>query len=691
MLKITMLGIALAAIALSGIASAAGAETIPSPLAQVRDGVQADDIICSDGHVLMTSPSRNPACVFAGSAEALERRGFVLPPGTSGDDLSVSRSGTLYETSETGILDGFETGGRPFVTTWRVSGSDRSITIPVGNATGTYTVDWGDGSISANVTGDQKHTYYYGETYTVRITGSFERIYLNNHTTNAPKLQSIEQWGDVSWMSMGSAFYGASSMIYNAGDVPDLSGVTDMSDMFHDASKFNGDVSKWDVSHVTDMSDMFHGALSFSRSLSEWDVSNVTDMSGMFTGGLVNVASSGGGVSSAPSLLFYPYYASRFNGDISTWDVSKVTDMSDMFHHAHHFKGDLSSWDVSSVTDMSGMFASASSFRGDLSSWDVSHVTDMSGMFQDASRFKGGLSGWNVSGVTDMSDMFRGLPNFKGGLSGWNVSGVTDMSYMFARTYSFNSDLSEWNVSGVTDMSKMFSNTNSFNGNLSSWDVSGVTDMSGMFQDASRFNGNLSSWDVSGVTDMSGMFQGTSRFNGDISPWDVSGVTDMSGMFQDASRFNGDISSWNVSNVKNMKWMFYANPFNGDISPWDVSGVTDMTRMFDGATSFNQNLGNWYVVLDSTSIDIGGGAMKIGNIATQNPILDGQNPTYGMGSGADSDLFEIDGDVLVTKPSVDYSGKAEYAVNITSTGDFGKNNFRVINVTVTGASNTELP
>ena len=45
----------------------------------------------------------------------------------------------------------------------------------------------------------------------------------------------------------------------------------------------------------------------------------------------------------------------------------------------------------------------------------------------------------------------------------------------------------------------------------------------------------------------------------------------------------------------------------------------------------------------------------------------------------------------MTKPSVDYSGKAEYAVNITSTGDFGKNNFKVINVTVTGAGNTELP
>ena len=146
----------------------------------------------------------------------------------------------------------------------------------------------------------------------------------------------------------------------------------------------------------------------------------------------------------------------------------------------------------------------------------------------------------------------------------------------------------------------------------------------------------------------------------------MSGVTDMSGMFDSAIFFNSDISDW------------------------DVSGVTDMNRMFAGARSFNQNLGNWYVVLDNASINLDSGAKSVGNIAAQNQFLDSQNPTYGMGSGADSDLFEIDGNALVTKPSVDYSGKAEYTVNITSTGDFGSNNFRVINVAMTGADNADL-
>ncbi len=159
-------------------------------------------------------------------------------------------------------------------------------------------------------------------------------------------------------------------------------------------------------------------------------------------------------------------------------------------------------------------------------------------------------------------------------------------------------------------------------------------------------------------------------------------------MFRYAS-FNGDVSGWDVSSVKNMPRMFHtASSFNGDVSGWDVSNVENMSQMFSRASSFVQNLGNWYVVLDSTSINISSGTTKIGSIAAQNPILDGQNPTYGIGTGADSALFGIDGDSLMTKPSVDY-GKAGYAVNVTSTGDFGVNNFRVISVTVTGADYDE--
>ena len=41
-------------------------------------------------------------------------------------------------------------------------------------------------------------------------------------------------------------------------------------------------LNNWDVSNVTDMGEMFNDATSFNQPLDNWNVSNVTDMVGMF-------------------------------------------------------------------------------------------------------------------------------------------------------------------------------------------------------------------------------------------------------------------------------------------------------------------------------------------------------------------------------------------------------------------------
>ncbi len=468
MQKITILGLAAAISMMSCIVSVAEAEPIPSPYQQVRDGTPVGEVVCAGDRMLMLSPSGMPACVFAGSVEVLERRGFVLLSEVPRDDLSTKQPGASEKAGGTGSPDASKTGDRPFVTTWWTASPNESITIPVGSSTGAYTVDWGDGTVTS-VTGDASHAYASPGEYRVVISGDFTRIYLNGGP-NAEKLQSIDQWGDIQWESMNLAFGGATNMVYRATDVPDLSGVTDMDWMFSGAASFNGDISEWDVSWVTDMSRMFANAASFNGDISEWDVSGVTDMSDMFAG------------------------ASSFNGDISEWDVSGVTGMSQMFAGADSFNGDISPWDVSGVTDMSGMFAGAASFNGDISEWDVSGVTDMSGMFAFTASFNGDISPWDVSGVTGMSRMFANAASFNGDISEWDVSGVTGMSRMFANAASFNGDISEWDVSGVTDMSGMFAGAASFNGDISEWDVSGVTDMFAMFFGADSFTQNLGSW-----------------------------------------------------------------------------------------------------------------------------------------------------------------------------------------------------
>ena len=124
----------------------------------------------------------------------------------------------------------------------------------------------------------------------------------------------------------------------------DVSNITDMSYLFRGGnkdefmlghptlSKFNGDISEWNVSNVTDMKFMFDNCKYTGKNgdISDWDVSNVTLMTAMF-------------------------YNSKYNGDISNWDVSSVNDMILMFYNCS-FNGDISNWDVSNVKYMSNMF-----------------------------------------------------------------------------------------------------------------------------------------------------------------------------------------------------------------------------------------------------------------------------------------------------------------------------------------------
>ena len=513
---------------------------------------------------------------------------------------------------------------REFITVWRTTAPNEQITIPMGGSTAAYMIDWGDGTPPQDVSGGQTHTYADAGTYTVRITGDFDRIYLGGDSENAAKLQSIEQWGTIPWSSMAGAFQHAANMGYGATDAPDLSRVTDMSHMFNSATRFDGDLSSWNVSGVTDMSGMFSSATAFDHSLNNWDVSQVTNMSAMFFYTGLNQPLDNWNTSQVIDMSNMFGFTFLFNQTLNNWDVSSVTDMSGMFILTSKFNQPLDNWNTSQVTDMSGMFAATLTFNQPLNNWDTSQVTDASFMFSGADKFNQPLDNWDTSQVTDASFMFSGADKFNQPLDNWNTSQVTDMSGMFSNAVLFNRPLNEWDVSSVTDTSDMFNNARAFNGRISSWNVSSVTNMSGMFDSAQNFNQPLSEWDVSqvtnmsrlfqagnlgnafvqpldnwnvsSVTDMSDMFSNVFFFNQPLSEWDVSSVTDMSGMFSSASFFNQSLSEWDVSSVTDMSGMFKdAVLFSRPLNDWNVSSVTDMSGMFQSANNFNQPLNDWDV------------------------------------------------------------------------------------------------
>jgi len=301
----------------------------------------------------------------------------------------------------------YEDSGRPFITKWKTDNSgdseDNQISLVINpNFDYNYTIDWGDSQIDYYVTGDINHTYNQAGTYTVTINGHFPSLYSGDNR-DRDKLISIEQWGDIKWLSMAYAFayMWNNGFTINAQDTPNLTYVVDMTSMCDWNNGFTEDISNWDVSNIRYMRWTFAGATNFNQNISSWDVSNTIDMSSMFE------------------------YAYSYNQDISNWNVSNVTDISCMFYAAYNFNRDISRWDVSNVTDMSSMFEYAYSFNQDISSWDISKVIDMDRMFDSAYDFNQDISQWDVSNVQSMGRMFYSAQSFSDqNLSNWNVLNV---------------------------------------------------------------------------------------------------------------------------------------------------------------------------------------------------------------------------------------------------------------------------
>jgi len=528
-----------------------------------------------------------------------------------------------------------------FITTWKTdnpgTSTDFQITIPTTGGGYNYDVDWGDTNTDLGVTGNITHTYTAIGTYIVTITGTFPRIYFNNGG-DGDKLLSIDQWGTNPWTSMLGSFFGCNNMVINATDTPDLSGVTNLGQMFWNCTTFNQDIGNWDVSNVTIMTDMFRGANSFNQDISGWNTSNVTFMNAMFNS------------------------ASSFDQDLGGWDVSNVTLMGQMFAgvtlSTANYDSLLIGWSTQTlqpnVTFDGGnnsKYCNGKAARLILTNAPNNWTINDGGFLCSATDYF--ITTWKTDNPGTSNSTSITIPTTGGGYSydvDWDNDGTFDelgitgdVTHDFgaAGTYTiqirsggafpriyFNNggdkskllSIDQWgtnpwtsmessffgcnnmvlnatdspDLSGVTSTGQMFYNCLTFNQDIGNWDVSNVTSMFSMFGNAFSFNQDIGGWDVSMVTNMSQMFQQASFFNQDIGGWNVSIVTNMQQMFLSAISFNQNLGGWDVGNVTNMQQMFLgAVIFNQDIGSWNVSNVTNMNNMFRDTAFFNQNIGGW--------------------------------------------------------------------------------------------------
>ena len=119
-------------------------------------------------------------------------------------------------------------------------------------------------------------------------------------------------------------------------------------------------INKWDVSQVTDMAEMFRDA-SFNSPLISWNVASVTNMESMFQD-------------------------SNFNQAIGSWNVASVTSMESMFHNATHFNHPLRYWNVSQVHTFDHLFYNAENFEQSLRKWIVKQSASAASIFNEGTK-----------------------------------------------------------------------------------------------------------------------------------------------------------------------------------------------------------------------------------------------------------------------------------------------------------------
>ena len=271
----------------------------------------------------------------------------------------------------------------PIITKWQTN--DGNIKV---RSIGSYTYTWeqegnaavkGSGTVGTGIT--NIITFPAAGKYILKITpdASFRFVFDHGSITYADRSELIElsQWGDSKWnTNMAGGFYYCDNLKITATDVPNFTGVTDMSNMFQYCSSITSipNINQWDTSSVTNMSKMFSSAQNFNGDLSGWDTSAVTNMNQMF------------------------YDATKFNSDISKWNTGKVTDMGNMFNNATAFNQDISNWNVASVNAFYSMFNGAGSFNQNLGTWQLKSYTSMYSMLDnsgmDCINYGRTLYGW---------------------------------------------------------------------------------------------------------------------------------------------------------------------------------------------------------------------------------------------------------------------------------------------------------
>jgi surface protein len=456
-------------------------------------------------------------------------------------------------------------------------------------SSGTYTVDWGDGT-SANfvngTTAQKNYTYsslssgtlssrgYRQAVITVTPTtvgATFTAVNLDRLNTSITSASSLASnpWLDVA-IAAPNATAIRLSYILAATRTVSMSlceqvnivahNLTDTSYLFRELRVLQS-VPLFNTSAVTNMSNMFSGCYSL-QSVPLLDTSSATNMSNMFF--------------NCYSLKSVPLFntannlttVSMFSGCTSLISVPllntiKVIDMNLMFNNC-----------VSLIT---------------VPLFNTIAVTNMSNMFNGCSALQS-VPLFNTAAVTTMNSMFiacrslQTVPLFNTGL-------VSNMTLMFNNCVSLIT-VPLFNTVAVTTMSSMFATCNSLQ-TVPLFNTALVANMSNMFQTSIELQ-TVPLFNTAAVTDMANMFNGCSALQS-VPLFNTSAVTNISGMLANCTSLT-EIPLFNTSAATNISAMVQGISGLPTIAELNLSSVAAFTVNSLGlgnatATAASANLG----------------------------------------------------------------------------------------------------
>ncbi len=606
---------------------------------------------CSDNLPagLSASVSENATtCIVSGEASAVVASAdFEVTATNASGDATATISLEIEQAS-------------PFITTWRTDNGgisdDNSITILTNpSLTYDYSVDWGDGTVDENITGDASHTYDSPDVYTVSITGVFPHMRFEaedeDFQSDALKLLSVEQWGNRPWLSMEAMFLDCDNLVINDLENPSMSRVTSVRQMFASAENFNSDITGWDVSNVEDMSEMLVDANEFNQNLGVWDVTSVTTMDDMLSFTNLSLANYDG--------ILIGWAAQAVNENVSlganlvefTEDAQAARDTLTLTFGWIISDDGLTGLEVpnleaasltvytNNITELTVPNAggrpdtcSAESLPEGLDV-EVSNNSETCAIVgvptTPQASTASTITATNQRGAADalvsieVIQETAFITRWKTDNEGASADNEITIKHAPGFTYDYRIDWGDGSVDenvseeithqyavpgeyevAITGTfpAMFFTRTTNVSQTdslkllaVEQWgDRPWLTMLQAFANCDNLVINDFKSPDLSLVSNMQAMFFSAGRFNSDIADWDVSNVTNMRDLFNGATSFNQDVGAWDVASVTNMQGMFGAAiVFNQDIGGWNVSKVRNMRGMFGSARAFNQDIGGW--------------------------------------------------------------------------------------------------